>query len=82
MSRAKLQSFQGNWTGIQKELVEADFAVVIPLIVLMQECISDGLWNKLNDRQHSLLPPSCMLQWEQDWFWTKSSSFLFLLQFL
>lgn len=62
MGRIELQSFQGNRAGIQKELVEADFTIVIPLIVLMQECISDGLWNKLNDWQYSLLPPSCMLQ--------------------
>lgn len=49
MGRTELQSFQGNRAGIQKGLVKADFAIVIPLIVLVQECISDGLWNKLND---------------------------------
>lgn len=41
MGRTELQSFQGNRAGIQKELVEADFAIVIPLRVLMQECISE-----------------------------------------
>lgn len=49
MGRTELQSFQGNQAGIQKGLVEADFAIVIPSIVLMQGCFSDGLWNKLND---------------------------------